>query len=185
MKKFTLKQRKTLLKSVVKAKENNVRLGKVFESFAKKNNKAVGSVRNYYYKTIKNGNSMGLNAKSHKPFTSQEEVLLVRQILTERLKTNGIRSAIKNIADNDRYLMIRYQNKYRNLLKKNKQLIMREVVLQKQNTGKCFNPYIDRAKNKFIQYDKESASKKDNIIESYFKIDKKNTINKKMQGKNA
>jgi len=144
MKGFTKTQKKELFNLAKKAKREGSTLCEVFESFAKKYGKASGSVRNFYYKSVSTGEAVGLEAKKLKPFTPQEENELIKRALAERKNTGSLRRALLNIAGGDPVLALRYQNKFASLLKKQRQAVMREVILQREKTGKSYNPYVNR-----------------------------------------
>ena len=104
------------------------RMGKtltsLFASYGKVHGRAGGSVRNYYYKLLKTENAAprlegkGLRAETIVPFTEGETDEMLRSILGERKKGCSVRRAIANVCGGDAKKMLRYQNKYRNMLKK-------------------------------------------------------------------
>ena len=59
-----------------------------------------------------------LHAGAVKPFTEEETDEMLRLIFRERAKGCSVRRAIMNAAGGDEKKMLRMQNKYRNLLKK-------------------------------------------------------------------
>lgn len=144
MKGFTKTQKKELFTLAKKAKEEGETLCEVFENFAKKYGKASGSVRNFYYKCVSLGEAEGLKAKSLVPFSHDDEADLIKRVISERKNTGSLRRALLNIANGDPVLALRYQNKFANLLKKQRQAVMREVMLQHAHGGKNFNPYVVR-----------------------------------------
>ena len=104
------------------------RMGKtltsLFAAYGKAHGRAGGSVRNYYYKLLKTENAApllegkGLRAETIVPFTDGETDEMLRSILAERKKGCSVRRAIANVCGGDAKKMLRYQNKYRNMLKK-------------------------------------------------------------------
>lgn len=103
------------------------RMGKtltsLFASYGKAHGRAGGSVRNYYYKLLKTKNAApllagkNLRAETIVPFTDAETEEMLRSILSERKKGCSVRRAIANVCGGDAKKMLRYQNKYRNMLK--------------------------------------------------------------------
>lgn len=144
MKGFTKTQKRELFMLAKRAKEEGETLCEVFESFAKKYGKASGSVRNFYYKSVSLGEAGNLAAKKLVPFTKSEEAELIKRVISERKNAGSLRRALLNIANGDPVLALRYQNKFANLLKKQRQAIMREVMLQHEYGEKGYNPYAIR-----------------------------------------
>ena len=89
------------------------------------------SVRNYYYLELgqlQNDKSkcqrLGINLKNHEkikqtPFDEKEEKEVVKSILRLCAKGSSVRKACLKLAGDDLGKMIRFQNKYRNVLKGN------------------------------------------------------------------
>lgn len=144
MKGFTKTQKRELFALAKRAKEEGETLCEVFDNFAKKYGKASGSVRNFYYKSISLGEASDLKAKKLVPFTPKEEAELIKSVISERKKTGSLRRALLNVANGDPVLALRYQNKFANLLKKQRQAIMREVISQHEYGEKGYNPYVAR-----------------------------------------
>ena len=102
-------------------------LSYLFETYGTEHSRAKGSVRNYYYAFLKKQDDLrvkrilegkGLQAGSIRPFTEEETDELLRKVLAEKSKGLSVRRAIMNVSEGDERLMLRMQNKYRNLLKK-------------------------------------------------------------------
>ncbi len=121
-------------------------LTNVFTKYALINGKAKGTVRNLYYALAKMSNTnkdfcdkyldgKPIEINNIIEFDYQEEKKLVKKILTERQCGKSVRSIIMNLANGDAKLALRYQNKFRNLLK-NKPSLIAEVVGEIKNEGK-------------------------------------------------
>lgn len=144
MHKLNEKQIEELFNGALQAKRDGVPLVDVFKEIAKKYNLSAGSIRNIYYLRLKNKSTSELTAKKIVPFSKEEEEEILRRILIARGKTNSMRSAFLTVANGDEKLALRYQNKYCNMLKKQRGNILREILLQKKEFGKCFNPYLNK-----------------------------------------
>ncbi len=105
-----------------------------FCEYAQKCGKAQGTVRNLYYALAKKSRSddefrqkyLGgrtLNVGEIVEFNEQEEENLARKIIREKIKGRSVRSVIFELANGDEKMALRYQNKYRNLLKNSPELI--------------------------------------------------------------
>ncbi len=144
MHKLNEKQIEDLFARALKAKSEGVPLVEIFNEIAKKYSFSAGSVRNIYYARLKKKEVAGLSTKKILPFSAEEEEEILRKILIARGETTSMRSAFLKAAGGDERLAMRYQNKYCNMLKKERATVLREILLQKKEFGKCFNPYADR-----------------------------------------
>ena len=123
-------------------------LSALFEGYAKKSGRAKGSVRNYYYALLRRSGSAkvrkllrgtDLKAEPIRAFTEEETDRVLRAILTEKSKGISVRRAVLNLAGGDDKLMLRYQNKYRNVLTKQPERIkklMRECGISEEDKEK-------------------------------------------------
>lgn len=125
---------KILMNLVSKREEKS--LVEVFDNFAKQTNRKTFSVRNFYYKLLelanidnkiaqvlnKNGIENAEIRTNH--FSSTETENLLR-ILLNNEKNISVRRACMELAKGDDTLMMRYQNKYRNALKNQPELVSR------------------------------------------------------------
>lgn len=124
---YTEEEAKSLVSYVCEGINAGNTLSGIFASYAKKTGRAKGSVRNYYYALLRSGGDKrvkellkGTNLKAEKivPFTERETDEILRAILMQRSKGISVRRAVRNLAGGDDKLMLRYQNKYRNVLAK-------------------------------------------------------------------
>ena len=125
---YTEEEAKNLVEYIKEGKSRGKTLTYLFESYGKQRGRAKGSVRNYYYALMKNEKSderitrlldgSRLHVEKIKEFTDGETDETLRSILREKSKGMSVRRAIHNIAKGDDKLMLRLQNKYRNMLKK-------------------------------------------------------------------
>ncbi len=143
---------KELINFVKNQTANGENLSNSFKKFAKQNGLSVGSVRNYYYKTIKDCkkdnklcNLLGVDSKMFpkiaKAFTESEERDLVKAILLGVSQGKSVRGAILDISYNNEVLALRNQNKYRNAIKNNQSLVNEVVNEIKLERGDCYNPF--------------------------------------------
>lgn len=113
-----------LIAFLKEGKKSGKTLSTLFIQYGKKVGRAAGSVRNFYYKLLKTEhakvkellNDGTLYAEEILPFSDAEIDSMLLKILQEKAKGFSIRRAILNITNGDNKLMLRYQNKYRNLL---------------------------------------------------------------------
>lgn len=149
-------QIKELMKNAYDVRTKGGSLSKVFEDFANKTGKAKGSVRNVYYSALKKTESdaeykdailgdFQLKATKIISFEDGEADFLLEKILIGITFGKSVRRTIGEMTDSPK-LALRYQNKYRNILRFEKQRV--EKVRQKiiKTYGKCCNPYKEGEK---------------------------------------
>lgn len=139
---YTAEEAGSLVRYVCEGKLKGKTLTRIFEEYADRTGRAKGSVRNYYYALLKKSGDeevkkmlegTNLQAEEIKPFTDEETDRILRAILTEKSKGVSVRRAVLKLSNGDDKLMLRYQNKYRNVLKKQPERIksiMRECGLK-------------------------------------------------------
>lgn len=138
------------LAQFLKGRENQP-LSKTFEEYALLTGRAKGTIRNVYYALAK------LSAKDQdfrrdyldgkvikiskiNGFTEDEERRLARDVLRAKLQGKSVRKAILEMANGDAKLALRYQNKFRNMIKKDEKTfkeIAREMNYQTTDTVFC------------------------------------------------
>ncbi len=125
---YTEEEARTLVEYIKEGKSKGKTLTYLFESYGLSHGRAKGSVRNYYYALMKNErgderivrllDGSDLSVEKIKEFTPEETEEILRSILAEKSKGMSVRRAIFNLSKGDDKLMLRLQNKYRNMLKK-------------------------------------------------------------------
>ena len=144
-------QMKGLFKCAFEAKERGENLDKVFEDFAVKTGRAKGSVRNFYYSTLKRAETscetqakylgeMQLRANKIVGFEDGEVDDLLEKVLLGVTSGKSVRRVILEMSP-DGKTALRNQNKYRNLLRFDRDRV--EKIRQKiiSSCGKCADPF--------------------------------------------
>lgn len=131
---YTEEEAAGLIEYIYTGRNAGKTLSYLFETYGRAHNRAKGSVRNYYYAFLKNRGDArvqrilegkNLKAGEIKPFTEQEADEMLRKVLLEKSKGVSVRRAIRTLSDGDEKLMLRMQNKYRNLVKKQPERVRR------------------------------------------------------------
>ena len=144
---YTEEEATGLIECIYSGKNAGKTLSYLFETYGKAHNRAKGSVRNYYYAFLKQRGDervrrilegKNLTANEIKPFTEEETDEMLRRVLTEKSKGMSVRRAIRNISAGDERLMLRMQNKYRNLLKKQPERVRRAAEAAGVHEDKSF-----------------------------------------------
>ena len=139
---YTEDEAKRLVDYISMGKRQGKTLSGLFDSYAKKTGRAKGSVRNYYYALLRSTgdervkkllSGKELKAEKITPFSEEETDKILKEILTQKSKGVSVRRAVLNLSKGDDKLMLRYQNKYRNVAGKQPERIerlMRECGLK-------------------------------------------------------
>ncbi len=162
---------------VKKAHKIGAPLKRVFENVAEKTGRKPNSVRNYYYMKVKETGEIEKKPSTFTPFTKEEIYMLLRTLLAAGAKGESIRGASLKLADNDKTLMLRYQNKYRSLIKNGRPLVEKVMADMDKDAEKYLDPYDIQKKSatrsKDNMYISESAAKTlmaaDIDVKSFFK----------------
>ena len=154
---YTEEEAKTLVDFIKEGKQKGKTLSYLFEAYGLSRGRAKGSVRNYYYALIKNEkedervvrllDGTQLSVEKIREFTEEETDETIRSILAEKSKGVSVRRAIFNIAKGDDKLMLRLQNKYRNVLKKQPERIekiAKELGMEETYVPKTVKPLPDK-----------------------------------------
>lgn len=143
---YTEEEATGLIEYIYTGKNAGKTLSYLFETYGRAHNRAKGSVRNYYYAFLKRRGDervrrilegKDLRAGEIRSFTEEETDDMLRKVLTEKSKGMSVRKAIRNLSEGDEKLMLRMQNKYRNLVKKQPervQRVAREAGLPEEKT---------------------------------------------------
>ncbi|HIZ03303.1 MAG TPA: hypothetical protein H9727_03370 [Candidatus Borkfalkia avistercoris] len=130
---YSEQEARALIDFIAEGKKRGEALSALFASYGKKCGRAAGSVRNYYYQFLKCEDARAkeilrgkrLRAEKIRAFSDEERNEMLKKILSERSKGYSVRRAIANVCAGNEKQMLRYQNKYRNLAKKQPELIER------------------------------------------------------------
>lgn len=124
---YTEEEAKNLVEYIYNGKKAGKTLSGLFASYAQKTGRAKGSVRNYYYALLRSTgdervkkmlSGKNLSAEKIMPFSEAETDEILKRILEQKSKGISVRRAVLNLSGGDDKLMLRYQNKYRNVISK-------------------------------------------------------------------
>ena len=109
-----------------------------FLQTAQQTGRRPNSVRNHYYASSKAG---GDAAPAFLPFSEEESLSLLKTVLLAKSAGESVRACTLRIAEGDTRRMLRYQNKYRALLKSRPALVDRARRELQEKGGHIFDPY--------------------------------------------
>ena len=117
-------------------------LRSVFDNIGQALGRKPNSVRNFYYASLKREETGDIpTAAPFETFSHHEVRSLIREVLIARAKGVSVRACVQTLSGGDRKLMLRYQNKYRSVLKSKPHLI-REIMEEIAEDGEAvFDPY--------------------------------------------
>lgn len=125
-------------------------LSKVFTEYAKISGKSKGTVRNMYYALVKKCNedknyldkysvNMNLSAQKIVGFDDEQERTLVKSILLGKRQGRSARNVILELSGGNEKKALRFQNKYRNVVK-NKEYLIKEIISEiRRENGETFD----------------------------------------------
>ena len=129
-----------LWQEVNRAAGNGETLRGVFEKMGRQLGRKPNSVRNYYYMQLRSRGGEELHlAAPFETFSEQEIRSLIRSVLTARGSGRSVRACVMELSGGDKTLMLRYQNKYRSVLRKKPELV-KDVCRELETEGV---PYSD------------------------------------------
>ncbi len=141
---WTKKERKELMRTVVEKKSNGLPIRCAFEEFAKKSARKPDSVRNYYYACLAAADFYpeGITKKEVNVFTQKEAERLVCDILRLCAQGSSVKGAISRLTG-DSKKRLRYQNKFRSLVKAKSPIVFAAMEKQKESSL-YYNPFTKK-----------------------------------------
>ena len=114
-----------LLFSAVKEAAGTGRpLRDVFSEVGGRLSRKPNSIRNFYYARVREVPELSAQRTLLRTFTPQEVHSLLRDVLIGRGQGESVRACVSRLAGGDRSGMLRYQNKYRSVLKNRPDMLM-------------------------------------------------------------
>ena len=110
-------ENRLLWETADEAQQQGLPLKQVFEQIAGQTGRKPNSIRNYYYAQVRQREGGICPLPRFVPFEEGEVEQLVEQVLRARARGQSVRSCLQEMAGGDHSLMLRYQNKYRSILK--------------------------------------------------------------------
>ncbi len=111
---WTEEEDAALLRAALDARKMRLPLKTAFESIAEQTDRRPNSVRNHYYTQLRPAEK---TEPAFLPFSEDETERLLETVLLALSKGRSVRACTLDMANGDTRRMLRYQNKYRALLK--------------------------------------------------------------------
>lgn len=156
---WTIEQTVELFELCGKQKKNGKSLTAAFKHMSEKTGRSLNSVRNYYYGQAKTfelvpevAKKLGIvrtevERERFVPFTDAEVYELVKCVLVARGRGVSVRKAIYELAKGDAKKALRYQNKYRSVLRSHRELVEKIMSELAANGIAYRDPYGKPADN--------------------------------------
>ena len=153
-------EEKLLWETAEEAQDKGLPLKAVFEHIADRTGRKPNSIRNYYYQQVRERDADRPHAARFTPFTQNEVDDLMRQVLTAVGQGQSVRACLSRISGGDHSRMLRYQNKYRTVLKHRPEMIeaVREE-LRREGLPYPKAPMFDRADAAFCDPEDTAAAR--------------------------
>ena len=123
-----------LFSAVNEAAESGKPLRDVFAEVGDRLSRRPNSIRNFYYARVRETPELSCRKTSFRSFSEDELRQLLRNVLIGRGQGESVRACVTRLAGGDRAGMLRYQNKYRSVLKNKPELLM-EIAEELRSEG--------------------------------------------------
>lgn len=124
------------------AQSQGLPLKQVFERVAEKTGRRPNSIRNYYYAQARERDGGHPRAARFVPFTEDEVKALVEAVLRRKAEGMSVRACLQKMAGGNHSLMLRYQNKYRAVLRTRPDLIREALERLRAEGVECPPPQV-------------------------------------------
>lgn len=139
---WTQQEQDILFEQAKQARDLGQPLKVAFDQTARLTGRQPNSIRNFYYAKIKeDGQKAPMGASAFVPFTDEEIRTLLEQVLTLQAQGMSVRSITLQLGNGDRKAMLRYQNKYRSLLKNNRPMVEQTIAALRAEGKQAYDPY--------------------------------------------
>lgn len=130
------------------AAAQNVPLSRVFDRVAKETMRKPNSIRNYYYTVLRKDmveDESDVVIKRQRsafiPFSQGEIEHLLEHILCGQAEGKSVRACALELGEGDTSAMLRYQNKYRSMVRTHKDVVQGVIQRMQEQEIPCFDPY--------------------------------------------
>ena len=136
-------ENKLLWETADEAQQQGLPLKAVFEQIARQTGRRPNSIRNYYYAQVRTREDGANHTARFIPFTQPEVDWLMEQVLIARAEGQSVRSCLQKLSGGDHSLMLRYQNKYRAVIKSRPDYVRAMVDRLNSEGIACDTPQVN------------------------------------------
>ncbi|MHB1315157.1 MAG: hypothetical protein ACYCX2_06660 [Christensenellales bacterium] len=136
-------EEETLWKEVGEARRNGRPLKSVFSRVAEFTGRKPNSIRNYYYLRMRQEDPAREQErpKAFVPFEEDEVFDMMVTILGEQAKGVSVRACTLRMGNGENKAMLRYQNKYRSVIRNNSEMVQKVLEHMRENNIPAYDPY--------------------------------------------
>ncbi len=171
---YGFKEKDVLGLSEVLKERKNRPLSAVFLEYAKISGKEKGTVRNLYYAMAKRSkedesfrkkyfNGKAIKVERGKAFSKQETEEVIKNILLKKEEGKSVRRAVSELSHGNMKLALRLQNKYRAVLRENREKEYGDEVTGAESKG-SIERKIKREINALVDRIAESVRKENEML---------------------
>lgn len=161
---WSMQEKEALMEAVRAAGETGASLRSVFEETGQRLGRKPNSVRNFYYLQLRTNHEDAFRrAEPFVMFTEGEVMDLVRQVILAKSRGQSVRACVMAMAGGDKASMLRYQNKYRAILKKRPEMIQKICDGLEQEGVPCVNPLTEMGRNSLQKTDEKALQALDRL----------------------
>ncbi len=150
---WSFEETDTLFEEARAAGKDGRPIKSVFDKVAVLTGRKPNSIRNYYYLKLKENDDMGKT--TFIPFEEDEVRELVRTMLIEQAKGKSVRSIAFEMGNGDKKAMLRYQNKYRSMIRNNPEFVRRAMAELKDEGEEIVNPFMGKHKRNQLRRNRD------------------------------
>lgn len=184
---WTLEQTKQLFSQCAACRKKGQSLSAAFNAVAAETGRSVNSVRNYYYSQAKTfelvpevADKLGITPACVKreafvPFKPDEIRTLVERILIAKGNGRSVRAAIAEMSGGDETLALRYQNKYRSVLRSHRDLVENIMTELSARGVLYYDPYKKAEADNFARLTEYIAGLDNNRVGKFLSLIEKLT----------
>jgi hypothetical protein len=136
-------ENKLLWETADEAQQQGLPLKAVFERISEKTGRRPNSIRNYYYAQVRQREGDAAHTARFVPFTQEEVDDLMEKVLRARAAGQSVRSCLQELSGGDHSLMLRYQNKYRSVIKTRPEYVKKIVEELNAQGIECAPPQVN------------------------------------------
>ncbi|MBQ3222059.1 MAG: hypothetical protein IJC54_00715 [Clostridia bacterium] len=133
---------KLLWETADEAQQQGLPLKAVFERIAQMTGRRPNSIRNYYYAQVRQKEGDEVHKPRFVPFREDEVEQLLETVLRDKAQGASVRACLTRLAGGDRSLMLRYQNKYRAVIKNKPETVEKIVEKLRAEGVICETPQV-------------------------------------------
>ena len=130
-----------LMQEVEKTRTEGKPIRIAFDRVAQRTGRKPNSVRNYYYMAMRQQPSPATPVRSFTCFSADEKKDLLVAVLTAQAQGHSVRRCVMDLAQGDKQSMLRYQNKYRSLIKNHPDIVRNVMKWMDEQRISYVDPY--------------------------------------------